>query len=147
MGDSIFSYESYNKIDRFAGGTNKRFSKRRVLAVIILIILSFTILWSRHLKQEARQSCVSFSFLPITPPTHCSSNPIACLQAESRGPLVEKGSIVVATYNIWNNMFGWEVRKLHVAELIQNHLPDFVALQEVGHSLCFACLRIPKGCI
>jgi hypothetical protein len=39
---------------------------------------------------------------------------------------------VAATYNIWNSMFGWDVRKLHIAEILLENLPDFVAMQEAA---------------
>ncbi|XP_052780935.1 uncharacterized protein LOC128217670 isoform X2 [Mya arenaria] len=37
----------------------------------------------------------------------------------------------IATYNIWNLMFNWEIRKHHISELIVQTDADVIALQEV----------------
>ncbi|XP_063438028.1 uncharacterized protein LOC134719030 [Mytilus trossulus] len=39
--------------------------------------------------------------------------------------------IVVSTYNLWNVMFNWEIRKLKIAKLIKSSNPDVIAFQEV----------------
>ncbi|CAI9721317.1 Hypothetical predicted protein [Octopus vulgaris] len=40
-------------------------------------------------------------------------------------------SLKVATYNLWNIMFNWEVRKMRVIEMIETINPDVIAFQEV----------------
>eukprot|EP00794_Sanderia_malayensis_P006186 gene6186-6901_t len=42
-----------------------------------------------------------------------------------------ENELTVATYNIWNVMFHWEVRKLYIADLIKTHNIDVIAFQEV----------------
>ena len=37
----------------------------------------------------------------------------------------------VASYNLWNIRFDWEVRKLHIADTIRTEHPDLIAVQEV----------------
>lgn len=39
--------------------------------------------------------------------------------------------LTVATYNLWNIMFNWEIRKLRVVEMIKETNPDIIAFQEV----------------
>jgi len=43
-------------------------------------------------------------------------------------------SIEFATYNIWNVMFNWNVRKHRIAEMIQTRRPAVIGLQEVRES-------------
>lgn len=43
-------------------------------------------------------------------------------------------SIEFATYNIWNVMFNWDVRKHRIAEIIQTRRPAVIGLQEVRES-------------
>jgi len=43
----------------------------------------------------------------------------------------EPSDLTVATYNIWNIMFHWEVRKIHIADMIETHGIDVVGFQEV----------------
>ncbi|XP_071510406.1 uncharacterized protein [Diadema antillarum] len=40
-------------------------------------------------------------------------------------------SVTVGTYNLWNVMFNWDVRKHHIAEMIKASNIDFIGLQEV----------------
>jgi len=51
-----------------------------------------------------------------------------------------KNTAVAATYNLWNGMFGWPVRRLHIAEIIQQAELDFVGLQEARRGL-----RVPQS--
>ncbi len=39
--------------------------------------------------------------------------------------------VSVATFNLWNTMFSWQVRKHMIADMIRQRRPDVVALQEV----------------
>ncbi|KAK3579046.1 hypothetical protein CHS0354_029903 [Potamilus streckersoni] len=40
-------------------------------------------------------------------------------------------SFTFSTYNLWNVMFNWNARKQRIAQMIKEHMPDVVALQEV----------------
>ncbi|KAH3893227.1 uncharacterized protein LOC127859717 isoform X1 [Dreissena polymorpha] len=42
--------------------------------------------------------------------------------------------LTVATYNIWNEMFNWEMRKTRIVEMIKDSQVDVIALQEVRGS-------------
>ncbi|XP_033647637.1 uncharacterized protein LOC117307090 isoform X1 [Asterias rubens] len=44
-------------------------------------------------------------------------------------------TLKVATYNLWNIMFNWDVRKYHIASMIQEADLDVVAFQEVRADL------------
>ncbi|XP_060581006.1 uncharacterized protein LOC132737690 isoform X1 [Ruditapes philippinarum] len=39
--------------------------------------------------------------------------------------------LILSTYNIWNTMFNWQIRKLRVLEMIHTTESDIIALQEV----------------
>ncbi|ETO21399.1 hypothetical protein RFI_15805 [Reticulomyxa filosa] len=40
-------------------------------------------------------------------------------------------SLSVLNYNMWNYMFSWQVRFLHIAETISMYSPDIITLQEI----------------
>lgn len=44
---------------------------------------------------------------------------------------VGKNHVVVATYNLWNVMYQWEIRKLYIAEMIQKTEADIIGFQDV----------------
>ncbi|XP_057296584.1 uncharacterized protein LOC130625495 [Hydractinia symbiolongicarpus] len=44
---------------------------------------------------------------------------------------VNSREIVVATYNLWNVMYHWEVRKLYISEMLQEIDADIIGFQEV----------------
>ncbi|XP_006811301.1 uncharacterized protein LOC100369850 [Saccoglossus kowalevskii] len=46
-------------------------------------------------------------------------------------PLTQYGEITLATYNIWNIMFNWDIRKYRIAEMIRDVNPDIIGFQEV----------------
>ncbi|XP_070559905.1 uncharacterized protein [Ptychodera flava] len=43
----------------------------------------------------------------------------------------DKRTITVSTYNLWNVMFNWDVRKYRIAEMIREINPDVIGFQEV----------------
>ncbi|XP_069142390.1 uncharacterized protein [Argopecten irradians] len=59
--------------------------------------------------------------------TYCFSIIIACVCAN----VVLSYDITVATCNLWNVMFNWDVRKYRIAQMINEAKPDVVAFQEV----------------
>lgn len=52
------------------------------------------------------------------------------VEPHTRLPNEGTQAIVVGSYNLWNTMFGWEVRRLHVADLVTEAAPDFIGVQE-----------------
>ena len=55
----------------------------------------------------------------------------------------------VATYNIWNVMFNWEIRQLRIAQMVRSHttpmsimtLTVFPASPKVEHTLVLICME------
>lgn len=98
-----------------------RFSKLRIFLAVCCVVLLGNLLWARHITTREPLS----GNLPI--PTSTDRKPL--LSATTEGG--NRDVVSAATYNIWNTMFGWEVRRLHIAEMLAAARPDFVALQEV----------------
>ncbi|XP_022103918.1 uncharacterized protein LOC110986391 isoform X2 [Acanthaster planci] len=91
-----------------------------------------------HLNVHNYEQCPLLSAMPARP-GHITAAVVVTLLAlllvaptsSTRDRHQRRHTLRVATYNIWNVMFNWEVRKHHIAALIHAADVDVVGFQEV----------------